>query len=121
VLLKNDECMAHQAYSAADYIMVPSLYEPCGLTQLIALRYGTIPIVRSTGGLADTILDVSEHPHTGNGFAFHAANADEFERSVVRALEYCGNVEQKKTLVLRAMGEDFSWGKPCEEYERLYT
>ncbi len=121
VLLKNNERLAHQAYSAADYVMVPSIYEPCGLTQLIALRYGAIPIVRSTGGLADTISDVCENPRTGNGFSFHSANADDLENVVVRALDYCSNVAQKRALILRAMGEDFSWSKPCERYERLYS
>jgi starch synthase len=113
-----DEPLAHRIYAGADMFVMPSLYEPCGLTQLIALRYGTIPVVRHTGGLVDT---VRENSVMGNGFVFHdTRNGADLERAIMRAIELYRQKEHWSRLVARAMCCDVSWERACHQYEEMY-
>ncbi len=115
-----DEPFSHRLYSAADMLLVPSLYEPCGLTQMIALTYGALPIVRRTGGLADTVVDIDEHPETGYGFVFDKSDPQELLRSIDRALELYAQRRNWVKIVKRGMLKDFSWGNSAEQYQELY-
>ena len=109
---------AHKIYAGADIFLMPSKSEPCGLAQMIALRYGTIPIVRETGGLKDTVTDSGDGE--GNGFTFKAYNAHDMAHTVHRAIEGYSNKEGWSILVDRAMRCDNSWGKSANEYIKLY-
>ncbi len=111
--------LAHKIYAGADIFLMPSKSEPCGLAQMVALRYGTIPIVRQTGGLNDTIRDSGDGE--GNGFTFKIYNAHDMENAVWRALEgYYSNRDGWNTLKKRAMECDNSWAKSAGEYIKLY-
>lgn len=122
VLLMSDEMMAHRLYAAADLFVVPSLFEPCGLTQLIALKYGAIPVVRKTGGLADTVIDVdSGSTRLPNGFSFEQPDQAGFDSALLRALIlYSRNKEKWTDLMMRGMKQDFSWHQPGSKYLELY-
>ncbi|MBS0626041.1 MAG: glycogen synthase [Verrucomicrobia bacterium] len=117
-----DETLAHLIYGALDFTLVPSHFEPCGLTQIIAMRYGTIPIVRSTGGLKDTIFDCDNSAvpiAARNGFTF--SHPSELVNTIDRALEIKKNNSATfQTLVKHAIQSDFSWKKPADEYLKLY-
>ena len=110
--------LAHKIYAGSDIFLMPSKSEPCGLSQLVALRYGSIPVVRKTGGLADTIQDSGDG--NGNGFVFTNYNAHEMAHTVYRAVEGYKNKEGWNTLVKRAMNCDNSWGASANEYIKLY-
>ena len=110
--------LAHKIYAGADLFLMPSKSEPCGLSQLVALRYGTVPIVRETGGLNDTIKDSGDNE--GNGFTFATYNAHDMLNAVWRAIGAYGDKEGFKILAKRAMACDNSWGKSANEYIRLY-
>ncbi len=116
-----DEKLSRRVYAASDLLLVPSLYEPCGLTQMIALTYGALPVVRNTGGLADTVLDVTAQPRQGYGFVFENSAADELLAAIDRALEIYPQRSRWLTLVKRGMSQDFSWNKSAEQYQELYT
>ncbi|KAK3279313.1 hypothetical protein CYMTET_12794, partial [Cymbomonas tetramitiformis] len=88
LLLMYSESLAHQLYAAADIIVVPSMFEPCGLTQLVSMQYGTIPVVRRTGGLADTVFDVDQDGEEGNGFVFDGADEGSLDSALDRAIQY---------------------------------
>jgi starch synthase len=120
VILRHDEKLAHKIYAGCDIFLMPSLFEPCGLGQLIALKYGAIPVVRKTGGLADTIIDYDEDKERGNGFVFERPTSAALERAIQRAL--CVYREKKvwKKLVKRTMREDHSWERSAKEYLQLY-
>ncbi len=120
VFLMSDEAFAHRVYAASDIFVVPSLFEPCGLTQLIALKYGSIPVVRKTGGLADTIVDVEESRPTSNGFVFQSAQSTSFTTAVTRSVDLFKNKVAWDALMLRAMRQDFSWNIPGNQYVSLY-
>lgn len=112
---------AHEIYAACDAFLMPSLFEPCGLSQMISMRYGTIPIVRETGGLKDTVVAYDEATDTGNGFVFSEFNAHEMLNSIKSAENIFRNDKAKwNGIIKRAMGEDFSWNKSAEKYEELY-
>lgn len=112
--------LAQKIYAASDIFLVPSLYEPCGLTNLIALRYGSIPVVRETGGLADTISDSQDGK--GNGFTFREYNGDDLKKAIERALNGYKNSKGWATLIRRAMECDFDWSKDSvERYIELYN
>jgi len=118
VQVKFDNVMAHKIEAGADIFLMPSRYEPGGLNQLYSLKYGTIPVVRATGGLDDTI---DEQPNgEGNGFKFWGYSADAFLEAVQRALGTFRNKEQWTAMVRRGMAQDFSWDKPAAEYVRVY-
>ena len=110
--------LAHRIYAGADIFLMPSKSEPCGLAQMVALRYGTIPIVRETGGLKDTIQDSGDGE--GNGFTFATYNAHDMLEAVWRALAGYSDAEGWKTLVLRAMNCDNSWKRSAGEYLKIY-
>jgi starch synthase len=114
------EALARLVYGGADLLLSPSSFEPCGLAPLIALRYGTIPIVRHTGGLKDTIADYDADPEKGLGFAFARRSSRALVRTVERALELYGREEEWHALQGRAMAVDFSWEGPARRYEELY-
>lgn len=113
---------AHKIYASADAFLMPSLFEPCGLSQMMSMRYGTIPIVRETGGLKDTVQAYNEYENTGTGFSFCNFNADDMKYVV----EYAYHVfrDERKAwedMMQRAMAQDFSWNKSAGEYEKLYN
>ncbi len=121
VYLKFDDPLAHAIYAGSDAFLMPSRYEPCGLSQMISLGYGTLPIVRATGGLADTIVDLDQDPKRGNGFVFHEYREDAFLATVLRALTYFD--ERRADWVAaarRGMGLDFSWKRSASRYVERY-
>ena len=116
-----DHALAHKIYAGADLFLMPSQFEPCGLSQMIAMRYGTVPIVRETGGLRDTVLSYNEFNGEGNGFTFFNYNAHDMLHTIERATDFYHNqrdVWQK--LQERGMHGDYSWNKSADEYVRLY-
>ena len=116
-----DQKLAHRIESGSDLFLMPSKVEPCGLSQLFALRYGTIPIVHATGGLKDTITDLSTDGSTGNGFSFSPYAPDEFLRAMQRALDLYASPETWNAVRRRVMAEDHSWDRSAGEYLRVYT
>ncbi len=112
--------LAQRIYVAADIFLMPSNYEPCGIGQLIALRYGTIPVVRQTGGLKDTVTQYNKYTQEGNGFVFENYNAHEMMYALKRALSFYGNYEIWHKIQLNAVRADFSWKRSAKEYEALY-
>ena len=113
--------LSHKIYAGCDALMVPSRFEPCGLTQLISLRYGTIPIVRETGGLKDTVEPYNEFEKTGTGFTFANYNADEMLKIVNYAKKvYFEDRAEWDKMALRGMNKDFSWNHSARVYENLY-
>ena len=116
-----DESLAHQIYAGADALLVPSLFEPCGLTQLIAMRYGTVPIVRETGGLKDTVLPYNEYTDEGNGFTFDRYEAGLLLDAIIRAKTvYFTERERWDEIVRRDMEKDVSWANSARQYRELY-
>ena len=115
-----DSSLAQRIYAGADMLWMPSRFEPCGLAQLIALRYGTIPVVRATGGLADTIRDYDPVAHKGNGFRFTRYDTWQFFAAVVRASETFRHPAVWSWLVQHAMREDVSWSRSAQRYVQLY-
>jgi len=114
----HEEKLAHQIQAGADIFLMPSKYEPCGLNQMYALRYGTIPIVRAVGGLDDTIEDVSEGD--GNGFKFAGTKAQDLVATIRRALaEYQDKVSWRRVMEY-AMSQDFSWSLAARQYDAVY-
>ncbi len=117
-----DHELAHRLYASADFFLMPSLFEPCGLSQLMSLRYGTIPIVRETGGLRDTVLSYNEYTQEGNGFSFLNYNAHDMLNVIRRALSYYRDHKDViKLLQTRGMGGDYSWTHSAKEYVKLYN
>ncbi|MDM8562813.1 glycosyltransferase, partial [Candidatus Marithioploca araucensis] len=118
------EELAHLIYAGADMIIMPSMYEPCGLTQLIALRYGTVPIVRTTGGLVDTIFDrdYSSKPLTArNGYVFQEADFTGIESAMRRAIGLWHSYpDQFRKLILQGMQYNYSWHRSGEHYLESY-
>lgn len=113
--------LAQRIYAGADMFLMPSRFEPCGLGQIISLRYGTIPIVRSTGGLAETVIDYDDDKMFGNGFSFMEFNSEDMIKTIERALKlYNTNPEAWEKLVLKALQLDYSWNKPAQKYMDLY-
>ena len=119
--IEYNEATSMRIYSGADLFLMPSKSEPCGLSQMIAMRYGTLPIVRETGGLRDTVEPYNEYENTGCGFSFANFNAQEMADIVRYA--YRVEHEQKaawKELIYRAMDRNFSWNASAHAYEKLY-
>lgn len=115
-----DESLAHLILAGSDLLLMPSRFEPCGLTQLYALRYGTIPIVRNTGGLADTIKHFNPLFGTGTGVVFKGSHAGNIVSAARTALTWFENELLWQSLMTNAMRADFSWRKPVEAYEAVY-
>jgi starch synthase len=120
VTLGFDLTLAERIYAGSDVFMMPSRYEPCGLGQLISLRYGTIPLVRKTGGLADTVKNYSQKAGKGNGFVFTDYSSSAFLKAARAAVKTYGDKAAWKGLVMRAMQEDNSWESSAREYVKLY-
>jgi starch synthase len=116
-----DPLLARRIYAGSDIFLMPSLFEPCGLSQMIAMRYGTLPIVRQTGGLADTVQAYNRYDHTGNGFGFLNINAHELLFTTKDAVKlYNEEPVIWKKLVHQAMAGDYSWDRSAQSYEQLY-
>lgn len=116
-----DPALSQRMYAAADMFLMPSKYEPCGLSQIIAMRYGTLPIVRETGGLKDTVIPYNEFTGEGTGFSFTNFNGDEMGDAVFRAARlFWDNREAWNQLVTQAMSQDFSWTRSADKYLDLY-
>jgi starch synthase len=116
-----DEGLAHKLYAAADLFLMPSLFEPCGLGQLIAMKYGAIPIVRETGGLNDTVKAWNEFTGQGNGFSFNNFNAHDMLYTIQRALFFYQNHKVWNNIVKQAMEMDYSWAQSAFRYNQLYA
>lgn len=116
-----DDGLARLIYAGADLFAMPSQFEPCGLSQLIALRYRTVPIVRETGGLKDTVHAYNEYSGEGNGFSFTNYNAHDYLHTVRRALAMYRDEEQWKRIVANGAKEDYSWNRSAKAYLSLYT
>ena len=116
-----DDALASKIYAGSDILLMPSLFEPCGLSQIIAMSYGTLPLVRETGGLSDTVIPYNEFTGEGNGFSFTNYNAHD----MLNVIEYAVNCYQdKKTwtkLVKNAMRTKFEWKTQADEYLKIYS
>lgn len=112
--------LAQRMYAAADIFLMPSDYEPCGIGQLIAMRYGAVPVVRETGGLKDTVQQYDKYTNEGNGFVFGDYNAHEMMYALKRALSAYENFEEWQHIVANAMNTDYSWTNSAKEYKELY-
>lgn len=124
LILQQQEELAHLIYAGCDIFIVPSLFEPCGLTQLIAMKYGTIPVVRNTGGLSDTVFDIdySTLPlEKRNGYVFEYPDSSGIDSALDRAIHSWYNYPDKwRKLMVQMMNQDFSWTKPAEEFLEIY-
>ena len=115
------EAMSHKIYAACDAFLMPSLFEPCGLSQLMALRYGTVPVVRETGGLKDTVEPYNEYESKGTGFSFANYNAHEMLGAVRYAQRiYYDKRREWNKIIDRAMSKDYSWKTSAMKYQELY-
>ncbi|MDD3185130.1 MAG: glycogen/starch synthase [Anaerostipes sp.] len=115
-----NERVAHEIYAGSDLFLMPSKFEPCGISQMIALRYGTLPVVRETGGLCDTIESYNEYEETGNGFSFQNYNAHEMFGVIKYALKILRSPKRKKGLIRRAMESDNSFETSAKKYLEMY-
>jgi starch synthase len=120
VLDRFDRDEARRVYAGSDVFLMPSRFEPSGQGQLIALRYGTLPLVRLTGGLADTIVDADADQDAGNGFGFHAADAGELVTATRRVIAAYGDPGRWAAIQARGMRADHGWAGPAARYEELY-
>jgi starch synthase len=121
VFLAYDYELAHKIFAGADALLVPSRYEPCGLNQLYGLKYGTVPIVRSTGGLIDTVEPFNPEKDSGTGFLFSDPEPGVLTETILTALAtFVANPTAWKSLMVRGMMRDFSWGRSAEKYLSLY-
>lgn len=118
--IKYDGVLAQRIYAGSDMFLMPSLFEPCGLSQLYSLRYGTVPIVRETGGLNDTVLAYNEFTGEGTGFTFTNYNAQEMLDAIKCAIGFYGQKDVWKAIVRSGMKKDFSWNNSAKEYLDLY-
>lgn len=121
VCIQFDQAYARQIYGGTDFFLMPSLFEPCGLSQLYSLRYGTVPVVRKTGGLVDTIVDYTDNPDTGTGFVFKNYNGQDFEQCIRRAMSYYYDREKFDNLIERGMRTRFSWAASAKKYMKAYA
>ncbi len=118
--MKYDFPLAHQIYAGSDFFLLPSRYEPCGLGQLISLRYGTIPVVHKTGGLADTVKEFEPQTGKGNGFTFGEYSPSSLIEALQRALKIYKNKKMWENLISSVMKLDFSWDRSAQRYEEIY-
>lgn len=118
--LKFDNELAHLIEAGSDMFLMPSRYEPCGLNQMYSLRYGSVPVVRATGGLADTVFDADTHPENGNGFSFTDYTSDAMLAALKRAVTAYRDSSRWQGIMRRGMSADFSWKHAAKEYVSLY-
>ncbi|NOY59799.1 MAG: glycogen synthase GlgA [Calditrichaeota bacterium] len=121
VFLRFDEELAHLIEAGSDIFLMPSRYEPCGLNQMYSLKYGTVPVVRKTGGLADTIVDFIEDPNKGNGFSFEAYESGAMLQAIKKAVDTFKDQKTWQKLIKRGMRQDFSWHVAADKYVKLYS
>ncbi len=120
--IRFDEGLAHRMYAGADMLLMPSLFEPCGLAQMIAMRYGTLPVVRETGGLKDSVIPYNQYTGEGTGFSFAEYNAHTMMFTLLRAADlYCDDPKAWNRLMDNAMAQDFSWDRAAKEYAAIYS
>jgi len=117
-VIRFDPKLSRLLYAGADMILIPSRYEPCGIAQMIAMRYGCVPVAHATGGLKDTILDYPDENKTG--FLFEKGTAIELAQSLRQAFSYYGDQRRWHTIQQNAMKQNFSWERSAEEYANLY-
>jgi len=115
-----DNNLAHKIYAASDFFLMPSRFEPCGLAQMYALKYGTIPIVRETGGLSDTVIEYNYYDMQGTGFTFWQYNSDDMSYAIERALGIYNNQPHWDKIRRNAMSQNFSAKKTAEEYLQVF-
>jgi len=115
-----DDRLAHRIEAAADIFLMPSKYEPCGLNQMYSMRYGAVPVVRATGGLADTVREFNAETREGTGFRFLPYDSFHFSEAIARALRYWENAEQWRCIVSNGMQLDFSWARSATRYAEVY-
>lgn len=126
VILGYDEALSRRIYAASDFFLMPSKFEPCGLAQMIAMRYGSIPIVRKTGGLRDTVIDFTDssphhpNPSAGMGITMERTDIVSFMHAIIKALALYADREKHASLIVSNMKKDFSWRRPVMEYLKLY-
>jgi starch synthase len=120
ITIKPSEELQRKIYAGSDMLVMPSRFEPCGLSQIIALRYGTIPVVRGTGGLLDTVKDYTEDNKNGNGFIFHEFSKISLLDALLRAISVYDDNKAWSKLITRAMKEDLSWRKSGKKYKEIY-
>jgi len=120
VALTFNESLAHQCYAGSDVLLMPSLVEPGGTNQLIAQRYGCLPLVCAVGGLADTVENINTYAGTGNGFGFTQPESQSLYGTMMRALELYRHPELWQAAVKRAMHCDWSWARSAQRYDELY-
>ena len=121
VALEYNEQLAHQLYAGSDFLLMPSRVEPCGLNQMYAMRYGTVPVVRSVGGLRDTVPDIGEPEQRGRGIRFDHFNLDDAHQAIWRSYELYQNKEAFDDVRQRIMNVDFSWENAAENYINIYN
>jgi starch synthase len=119
-VIRFDEQMARKIYAGADMFLMPSLSEPCGISQLIAMKYGTVPIVRAVGGLRDTVIQYDPQKDTGNGYLFQNYNAHEMAHTIYLACQTYKDNEKWTKLAKRAMKTNFSWDTAAQQYITVY-
>lgn len=118
ITFSND--LAHKIYAGCDIFLMPSMFEPCGLSQMISMAYGTIPLVRETGGLKDSVQPYNEFTGEGNGFSFYSYNSHDMMHTLRMALNHFANKEVWVPLMKRAMKTDFSWNSSAKKYDKMY-
>lgn len=119
-ILRFDNAMAHKIYASSDLFLMPSIFEPCGLAQMICLKYGTLPVVREVGGLKDTIHSYNEFMKTGNGFSFTYYNSHDFLYTIRRAISIYYNKDEFNHIIDNALSCDFSWNSSAMKYKKIY-
>ena len=120
VNIRFSEALAQKIYASATIFLMPSDFEPCGIGQLVAMRYGTVPVVRETGGLKDTVQPFDKYSRKGTGFLFHNYNAHEMMYALRHALKHRQDIRTWTKLFANCMKADFSWKKSAKEYDALY-
>lgn len=119
--IEYDDELAHLVYAGSDIFLMPSRWEPCGLSQLIAMRYGTVPVVHATGGLIDTVQNLNTEMSQGTGFVFEVYDAKALQMTLGRAVECFAHKDAWCAVMKRIMQQDFTWREPVKKYERLYN
>jgi starch synthase len=120
VQIRYDDTLAHKIEAGADIFLMPSRYEPCGLNQIYSLKYGTVPVVRATGGLDDTIEEWNPEQKSGTGFKFYGLNPDDLLAAIDRALTVFPNKVDWAQLMRNGMVQDYGWEQPAREYAKVY-
>src|SRR5690606_7171550 len=118
--IRFDDALARQIYAGSDLFLMPSKFEPCGIGQMLAIRYGTAPIVRETGGLCDTVQPYNRYTGEGHGFSFSHYNAHEMLEAIKFALEMFRDPEHWQRLLNNMARQDFSWASSAKQYEDVY-